>query len=383
MTVVELTKKLISLPSYDDGKNFEKPVSDFLVAYIKENLPWFNVTLQKVAPNRFNIFLQDSAPTKFLVVDQIDTVIPDKDWSTDPLAAKEEEGKIFGLGSSDSKGNVAAFLCALKEYGETKGLAVLLYVDEEYFFEGMKFFVSSDLATSIKPATILSIDGNGTALGLGCRGLIEFDITLRSETGHSANPKIQGALNSLTTVFQKFQNRIATKESLLGVSTAQIAFLQGGCVIGEDQNGFIFAKEGNRIPNYVNAKIEIRSIPELDFKQVQEFFLAELKQFELTEVSITPVFDYSGFSTYKEEITPVVQAVEKCLGKVPLLDPSTFGYLDVAMLKNVFPNAALCSFGIGQPGVAHKANEYVRVDQLEKSVKIYQEVIDYLIGDQT
>ncbi|MBI4257129.1 M20/M25/M40 family metallo-hydrolase [Candidatus Uhrbacteria bacterium] len=380
MNVIELTKKLISLPSYDDGNLYEKPMSDFLVSYVQTRLPWLKVTQQEVAPNRFNVFLQDEGQTRLLIVDQIDTVVPDAGWTTNPLEAIEREGKIFGLGASDSKGNVAALLKALEEIGLTNGLAVLFYVDEEYFFKGMNQFVGSSLAHSIDPSWILSVDGNGSSLGTGCRGLVEFDLELRSASGHSANPQTSGVLRPFLKTLGSFEERLTSyKDDQQGIPTCNVARLQSGLLQREDAVRPDFGEQGNRIPNFLQAKIEVRTTPSLSGKEIELFWRSSLEGSIGLDVSIAPVFDYAGFSTPRSELMKVEQAIASVLGRVDSLDASTFGYLDLSMLAQVYTNARLCSFGIGEPGTNHRANEYVLCQRLEEGQTIYQQIIQNLL----
>ncbi|HLD20876.1 MAG TPA: M20 family metallopeptidase [Patescibacteria group bacterium] len=380
MNVIELTKKLISLPSYDDGNLYERPMSDFLVAYVRERLPWLNVTQQEVAPNRFNVLLQDEGKTRLLIVDQIDTVVPDAGWTTNPLEAIEREGKIFGLGASDSKGNVASLLKALEANGPTRGLAVLLYVDEEYFFKGMNQFVGSTLARSIDPQWILSVDGNGSSLGTGCRGLVEFDLELRSASGHSANPQTSGVLRPFLKTLRSFEDWLVSyKDDQQGVPTCNVARLQSGLLVREDTSRPDFGEQGNRIPNFLQAKIEVRTTPGLSGKEIESFWRSSLEGSMGLDVRIAPVFAYAGFSTPRSELMKVEQAIASVLGRVDSLDASTFGYLDLSMLAQVYPEARLCSFGIGEPGTNHRANEYVVCKRLEEGQAIYQQIIQNLL----
>ncbi len=380
MNVIELTKKLISLPSYDDGNLYERPMSDFLVAYVRERLPWLNVTQQEVAPNRFNVLLQDEGKTRLLIVDQIDTVVPDAGWTTNPLEAIEREGKIFGLGASDSKGNVASLLKALEANGPTRGLAVLLYVDEEYFFKGMNQFVGSTLARSIDPQWILSVDGNGSSLGTGCRGLVEFDLELRSASGHSANPQTSGVLRPFLKTLRSFEDWLVSyKDDQQGVPTCNVARLQSGLLVREDTSRPDFGEQGNRIPNFLQAKIEVRTTPGLSGKEIESFWRSSLEGSMGLDVRIAPVFAYAGFSTPRSELMKVEQAIASVLGRVDSLDASTFGYLDLSMLAQVYANARLCSFGIGEQGTNHRANEYVLCERLEEGQAIYQQIIQNLL----
>lgn len=379
MSVTELTKQLIAKQSFDDGKLFEQPMSDFLARYFAENLPWMQVTRQRVAPNRMNLFARDSFPTTLLVIDQIDTVVPEGGWLTNPLKPLEKEGKLYGLGASDSKGNVAAFLTALRQIGPTRGLAILLYVDEEYEFAGMKTFAASDLASSIQPKTVLSIDGNGSVLGLGCRGLIEFDVQITSESGHSADRTRSGALKPMLQTMRAFENWLEDQNVMLNdsafASSVQMARLRSGLRENSSNDQFVFGSAGNRLPNYADAKIEVRSAPFVLWEMIYEFWESDLRLFPDIQFSIQSVFDYQGFQTDRASVAAIDQAIVQVTGSTQTLDPSTFGYLDLAMLQDVYPNAALCSFGVGEPGVNHRANEFVRVSALTQGVEVYAGIL--------
>lgn len=382
MNVIELTKKLISLPSYDDGNLYEKPMSDYLVSYVQTRLPWLKVTQQEVAPNRFNVFLQDEGQTRLLIVDQIDTVVPDAGWTTNPLEAIECEGKIFGLGSSDSKGNVAALLKALEQIGSTNGLAVLFYVDEEYFFKGMRQFVGSALARSISPAWILSVDGNGSSLGTGCRGLVEFDLELRSASGHSATQQTSGVLRPFLKTLGSFEDWLVSfKDDQQGVPTYNVARLQSGLLLFEDEVHLDFGEQGNRIPNFLRAKVEVRTTPGLSGKEIESFWKSSLACTKDLSMAFTPVLAEVGFSTARTELSQVKQAIASILGRVDYLDASTFGYLDLSMLAQVYANACLCSFGIGESGTNHRADEYVLIHSLEQGVLVYLQIINNLLNN--
>lgn len=381
MNVIELTKKLISLPSYDDGNLYEKPMSDFLVAYVREYLPWMQIELQEVSANRFNVFLKDAGETQLLVVDQIDTVVPDAGWTTNPLEAVERDGKIFGLGASDSKGNVASLLKALEANGPTRGLAVLFYVDEEYFFKGMNQFVGSTLASSIDPKWILSVDGNGSSLGTGCRGLVEFDLELRSASGHSANPQTSGVLRPFLNTLSAFQDWLTSyTDEEQGSPTCNVARLQSGLLLREDSVRPDFSEQGNRIPNFLQAKIEVRTTPGLRGKDIESFWKSSLECSIGLNTTVTSVFDYNGFSTPRAQLTPVEQAIASVLGRVDFLDASTFGYLDLSMMAQLYPSARLCSFGIGEPGTNHRANEYVLIPRLEEGVQVYLKILKTVLN---
>src|SRR3990167_5837536 len=159
MNEIELTKKLISIPSYVDKTTDESVAVKFLYDYLKENLKDVEINLQEVEGERSNIILKKGEP-KFIVVGHIDTVQPRAGWRTKPLEAVEKDEKIFGLGANDMKGSLSSFVTALVENGVPDDFMFLIYIDEEYDFKGMKKFVE-EYKNKFKPTFVLSVDGGG------------------------------------------------------------------------------------------------------------------------------------------------------------------------------------------------------------------------------
>lgn len=376
----KLLKKLISIPSYDDGDIFESKIIDFLEEYVQNNFPKLKVERQELEKNRANLFISDGEPIKLLVVNHIDTVQPVAAWSTDPLEAYEKEGKLFGLGSSDTKGNIASFLTALSIVKNTKGLAILFYIDEEYDFLGMKGFINSDFAKSIDPEYVLSLDGSSLILGNGCRGLVEASIELTGRSGHSANPEgsISANMGFINTVTKLKYELNQFNSETLGKPTLNIARMRGG-VLTSNSN-VEFSDQGNITSDYLESIIEIRTIPGVDASWLKKKLYQYAKEEQLEVKLFTIRHDLGAYETKCSELNDILNIVQLCTGNKKLLDVSTFGYLDLAMLREVYSKAKLFSFGAGTIGQAHKADESVVIEDLELSSKIYAELIRELCG---
>src|SRR5262249_16667293 len=52
---------------------------------------------------------------RFLVNAHLDTVPPNADWISDPFLPRIDAGRLYALGAADTKGAIAAILCALEE----------------------------------------------------------------------------------------------------------------------------------------------------------------------------------------------------------------------------------------------------------------------------
>lgn len=73
-----------------------------------------------------------------------DTVEYNKDWNTNPFEMQEKEGKLYGLGTCDMKGGIAAILAAVLEIDWEKlnyGIKLYFTYDEEIYFSGVKELV--------------------------------------------------------------------------------------------------------------------------------------------------------------------------------------------------------------------------------------------------
>src|SRR5690554_5727269 len=118
MNTIDLTKKLISIPSYVNSETNERGISEFIIKYCSD-LKWLRVTKQVIQQNRCNILISDGFPTKLLFLGHLDTVQPTLSGQTRPYI---KNNCLFGLGASDMKNNIAAFLNAWRSVGMTKGI---------------------------------------------------------------------------------------------------------------------------------------------------------------------------------------------------------------------------------------------------------------------
>lgn len=377
MNTIKLAKQLISIPSY---KGKEEEIGNFLFEYLKENFPWLTVRKQYVSSGRFNIFAKDEYKTKLFVSDHIDTVEPSNGWTVDPFNPPTNDKKVVGLGASDTKGSIASFLSVLSSNKETKGLAMLWYIDEEYGFEGMKKFSSSPLAKKINPKFILSIDGDGLQFGTACRGLVEYKLFLEGKTGHSAK-------NNGVSVNKQFIQYILDLEDWLkqfsspqmGNSTVNIARISSGFCINKENNTVYFSESGNRIPDYLEGLIEIRTTsPNLNFKLIKEVTNQICNKLRLKIVLNECRYDQKGYETNWNKISAIMKNMKTFVNK-GFLDPSTFGYSDVSMLQALYPEASILALGAGTKNQAHSPDEYIYIKDLEKATRAYTRLLKNIV----
>ncbi len=128
MNNTELFSFARSLVDIQSVTNSERQACDFLAAHLAALAGRFSGHFERVssAPGRDNLFLTFDSPVVTLST-HIDTVPPF-------FASREDSNTIWGRGSCDAKGIVAAMIAAAESLivAGTRNLALLFVVGEEH-----------------------------------------------------------------------------------------------------------------------------------------------------------------------------------------------------------------------------------------------------------
>ncbi|MFQ5810121.1 MAG: M20 family metallopeptidase, partial [Armatimonadota bacterium] len=129
----------------------------------------------------------DGGPT-IVINGHMDTVGA-ADMSCDPFAAEVRGEQIWGRGPSDCKGGLTVGLCALEALAELdidlKGKVIFQsVVDEECNGSGAGTMACVD--AGYVGDTAIFLDGNDSALTLGCYGCLTADVLVTGQEGHAA-----------------------------------------------------------------------------------------------------------------------------------------------------------------------------------------------------
>lgn len=380
---ISILKDIVSIPSYvrrrEGGyESDERDMGFYIADFIKRNTT-MRVDLQEVVDGRFNVVAQGKRPTRLVLMGHMDTVEPRVGYKHGPFSAVIEDGKLYGLGSCDMKSGLAAILSAAATFQDTDGLMLLFYIDEEYDFAGMRSFVKT-IEPDLHPDFIVSADGQGLQIICGCRGLIEVSGHIRGITGHASRPDlgrnaIYGTVEAVRQLKALLAMKYTSKE--LGTTSLNLAFLHGGLDLGIDERGEnILGREGNNIPDLSQFVLDVRpATPDLTAEQVLENLSALCAQegFRLEKTRVR--HDLGAWVSSVDEAQPALEIVKSVVGEVRFLDPSGFGYVDIAMLWQRLRRPAFV-IGPGGKGIAHTVNEYVEVDKVYKAQELFRRLIE-------
>jgi len=147
------------------------------------------VERQRVGDLGFNIVARhrgkDGAPTVILN-GHMDTVDVVDGWMKGPFDPVIEDGKLYGLGSADMKGGLAALIYAFKKAVQEKSPLNILFtavVREELDSEG-----AFALLNEIEGDIVFIAEPTDEMPMLGARGRYVLDMVFKGESGHGARP---------------------------------------------------------------------------------------------------------------------------------------------------------------------------------------------------
>ncbi len=367
--IVELTKQLITLPSWVDDQTNEAAIGRFIFDYLKRNSSLI-LEKQSVTKSRYNVTAQKGRSVDTLVVGHLDTVQPSQSWSKNPTQPEVVGNQLFGLGSSDMKSGLAAMLEMATNTNLADNTMFLFYVDEEYDFLGMKKFVK-EYASKIKPKRIISLDGSSLSITNGCRGLIEITATIKGKSGHAARPESGvNAITKTSQIINKLNNWLGNYVSAeLGPTVSNLAYINGGQYQGQNKDNLVLGKQGNVIPDICMLTIYNRpSRPELTADRVIGLIKDETKKYGVRLLSYSIRHDLGSWLTPKEDID------QRGL-TLPFSRADKTGYIDVQMLWQNFGRVPCFTVGAGQASQAHKADEFVEITKLKKLARIINKLI--------
>lgn len=113
----------------------------------------------------------------------LDTVPPNTGWSRDPFTAELADGRIYGLGSSDTKGAIAAVLVALSAV-RPRDVGILFSGDEENGTHCVRAFLDSEHLAGIERAIVC--EPTRRRAGVRHRGFRGYRARVPGQGGHSS-----------------------------------------------------------------------------------------------------------------------------------------------------------------------------------------------------
>ncbi len=384
--VVALCQDLVRQRSYSGE---EKGVVDVLSARMKE-LGFDEVTVDRYG----NIIgcIRGSRPGKKILFDgHIDTVpvTEEKEWQYPPFAAEIHEGKIYGRGTSDMKGAVAAMTSAAAAFARDTGknfpgeIYVAGVVHEECF-EGV---AAREISRQVQPDYVVIGEASQLNIKIGQRGRAEIVIETFGKPCHSANPeKGINAVYKMAKVIEAIRTLEPTRHPVLGDGILELTDIKSAPYPG-----------ASVVPEYCRATYDRRLL----VGETKESVLAPVKALldkmmeEDPQLKVKASYAvgrekcHTGNEIEGERFFPgwlydkeddFVQAVYGKLVEKGFT-PEITQYNFCTNGSHYAGEAGIKTFGLGpsRENLAHTVNEYIEIGQLTKVEECYYGVMEALL----
>lgn len=220
MNLFELTKALMAIPS-TSGQ--EEAVGFWLRDHL-ESLGW-TVELQPVSADQNNViaYLNDTPRVWFST--HIDTVPPF-------IPPTEGDEKIYGRGSCDAKGIIAAQITAAEQLRKEgiEDIGLLYTVEEEASSTGAR--AANDHPLAAKCEYMINGEPTDNDLAIGSKGSFRLKIKATGKAAHSAYPEIgDSAIETLLDILDDVRHTKFPSDEFFGETTVNIGVIEGGVAL--------------------------------------------------------------------------------------------------------------------------------------------------------
>ncbi len=378
---LELLKKLISIPSQNPmGRDVSGPeflegrMSDFLEDYFRSLGVRYERT--EIAPGRANVIACYESPgaKRTVLLDAHEDTVPVDGMTIPPYTPTVSDGKIYGRGSCDIKGGMAAMLTAFSRLVKEKPAGAANVVmscacDEEHTQIGIAAFCKSwnvGDANLLKRRPDVALVAEPTSLDavVAHRGATRWRIVTHGRACHSSEPR--NGVNAIYRMarivreleeYAEFVRTQTPPHRLCGPSTLSVGRITGGQSV-------------NVVPDRCEIEIDRRCTPGEDSLQVMPQLEAWLRprvdfDFEMQPpwiVSRALSDEHNG--PLAEELLSSVAEVAGPHQKIGV----PYGTHASTISAHGVPSVV---FGPGSILQAHTKDEWLPIDELELSAEIY------------
>ena len=300
-------------------------------------------------------------------------VVPaeEPDWNSDPFILTRAGDTLVGRGAADMKGFLALAInriAALDPARLRRPLALLFTYDEEVGTVGARHFAESTDASIPIPLDVVIGEPTSLRVVRLHKGMMRLQLAFHGKAAHSGFPHLgRNAIEPAARAIAALAGLRATMElerPAHGEHFPEVPY--AALNIGVVQGG----SAANVIPDRCTVQLGIRLLPEMRGEDVAERVREAVaralpeERFDLTMPSRSPPMMLDeGAALHRELSTLVGQA-----GTESVAFATDAGWLQRAGYRCVL-------FGPGDIRVAHRANEFVPIADLERAGTVLDELI--------
>jgi acetylornithine deacetylase/succinyl-diaminopimelate desuccinylase family protein len=357
-----------------------------VAAYVARFLRELGMEVQtpEVLPRRPNVvgLLRGSGGPSLVFNTHMDTVPEGSGWTRNPFGGETADGQLYGRGSVDAKGPLAAFLAAIESLVRggvrLKGHLVMSAVaDEESCSTGARQLVPA-LRGDLQPDFAIVGEPTRLQVGIAHRGSLRPVIAVWGRTAHSSRPSegVNAVYEAVSVIqaLQAYGESLAERPAhpLCGTPSAAVTMLSAG------------VKE-NVIPGRCEIVLDRRMVPgeteEAALSEIAAVLRATREAHPGLRAEIERTLPTTGSASELEESHPLVPAV-LAAARDALGRPSAVHGLSGACDMTHFRAAGIpcVVLGPGDESQAHQPDEHMDLVELHQGARAYLRAAVVLCG---
>jgi acetylornithine deacetylase len=386
--LVDVLDSLVSMPTVAGQPN--RMLVDYVAARLERCGVECDVIPSYERPDGLNMYAcvgPADEPGGILLAAHTDVVpVEGQTWSSDPFRLTSVDQRLYGRGTSDMKSFVAAALCAAETAARRslrRPLRLAFSTDEELGCAGVASLL--DVLDGVSGAPALCVVGEPTRMRIADRhkGKVRFGVDVRGRAVHSA-----AAPTGVNAVTYAARLVSALDELARGLATfgAEPAFTvpHATLSVGPIRGGL----STNIVPDECRFEFELRYLPgqdpdamlagvtdEFEMLQTEMRAIAPEARIEMLELAAYPPLASMGDAT-------------ALLGSIPPFAESVFSETSASPAAVDFGTEAglyqqrlgvptfVC--GPGDMARAHRADEYIELDELAAVNGFLTAIVDWL-----
>jgi succinyl-diaminopimelate desuccinylase len=363
--VVELTRALVRTKTINPPGD-EAAAAELVGARLEA--AGFAVEAYELAPSRTGLVARGPGASErpaLCLTAHLDTVpLGRAEWSRDPLAGEIDGDRLYGRGTSDMKGGLAAIVVAAERVAALgtgdAGLELVLCAGEETGCEGARQIAGAGGALG-RAGAVLVAEPTSNYPCTAHKGVVWLDARTSGRTAHGSMPELgDNAVYKLAraiTALERFELPPAAHQ-LLGEPTLSVGTVAGGMNV-------------NSVPDAATAGIDIRTVPGLGEDEAIEA-VAQLLGDEVhlqTRVKLPPVVTDPG----DPWVAGVYEVMAPLVGERPA--PRGLAYFtDASVLTPAYGSPPTIICGPGYAAQAHQTDEHCSIANLEAAAEGFFEI---------
>lgn len=374
--LVETLQQLVSIesvnPSLDANGKGENDICLHLERLLEEM--GIEVEILRFGDNRGSVVgvIKGSGGGKSLMLNgHIDTVSI-ANMTIDPLKPTIQDGKLYGRGSEDMKGGVAAIIAAarglLASNAQLKGDVILALVgDEEYKSKGTETVLEkyhTDAAIVTEPTAL--------TIALAHKGFVWSEVEVFGKAAHGSRPEegVDAIMKGgkILAELDRFQEETLKQRQhpLVGHPSVHASIINGG-------------REISTYPEYCKIELERRTIPGEDELALHKELTTIIDTLAAADPQLNAktrvLFSRPPMETSKEEemVNILQRSFKDVTGSEPNLGGASF-WTDAALIAA--KGIPTVNFGPKGSGL-HGASEYVEIESVKQNAAV---ILDFILN---